>query len=56
MKHGIFAPVAMALAPLALAAVVSTDEFAQAASVEARGLDALRCEVLAANASKVTKQ
>jgi len=48
MKHrdGIFATVAVALSSLALAGMVYTDEFSQAASVEARGFDALRTEVL----------
>lgn len=48
MKHrdGIFATVAVALSSLALAGMVYTDEFSHAASVEAKGLDALRTEVL----------
>ena len=48
MKHrdGIFATVAVALSSLALAGMVYTDEFSQAASVEAKGFDALRTEVL----------
>jgi hypothetical protein len=48
MKHrdGIFATVAVALSSLALAGIVHTDEFSQAASAEAKGYDALAHEVL----------
>jgi hypothetical protein len=50
-RNGIFATVALALSSLALAGIVSTDEYAHAAKSEASGLQALTEQVVGVDAA-----
>ncbi|MFA9219065.1 MAG: hypothetical protein ACEQSK_18435 [Sphingomonadaceae bacterium] len=49
-RNGIFATIALALSSLALAGVVSTEEYAHAARSEASGLQALTEQVVGGDA------